>query len=119
MSGFASRTWGENVISALAEGACAGENQTVQSVLGLGVKQVRAEEYIPIGWKIVHPSHSVTQYQGITWCGMDFSISVQIEHAMLWDDQGVSASRFPATEQEEMLENGHSHRQLWRQLRLE
>ena len=24
-------------------------------------------------------------------CGMDFSISVQIEHAMYWSDQGVSA----------------------------
>ena len=52
-------------------GPCAGEIHTMQSIgnsLGLGVKQVRAEAYIPIEWKIAHPSHSVAQYRGITWC---------------------------------------------------
>ena len=81
----------------LRAGPCAGEIQTMQSngnSLGLGVQQARAGAYFPIGWKIVHPSHSVAQYQGITcWscAAWTSSISVQTEHAMLWDDQGVSA----------------------------
>ena len=99
--------------------------QSVGNSLGLGVVQVRAEAYIPIGWKILHPSHSVVHYRGITCCwncaGMDFSISVQTEHAVFWSDQGASVRRFeqdqaevptaywnvlalPATEREELLE---------------
>ena len=30
---------------------------------------------------------------GLELCGMDFSISVQVEHAMFWSDQGVSGRR--------------------------
>ena len=55
----------------LRAGPCSGEIQTMQSIgnsLGMDVRQVRAGAYIPIGWKIVHPSHSVAQYRGITWC---------------------------------------------------
>ena len=55
----------------LRAGPCSGEIQTMQSIgnsLGMNVQQVRAGAYIPIGWKIVHPSHSVAQYRGITWC---------------------------------------------------
>ena len=69
---FATRAWGEtSVVRWLSAGPCAGEIQTMQSIgnsLGLGVQQVRAGAYIPIGWKIAHPSHSVAQYRGITWC---------------------------------------------------
>ena len=42
--------------------------QSIGNSLGMDVQQVRAGAYIPIGWKIVHPSHSVAQYRGITWC---------------------------------------------------
>ena len=60
-----------SVLRWIRAGPCAGEIQTMQSIgnsLGLGVQQVRAGAYIPIGWKIVHPSHSVAQYRGVTWC---------------------------------------------------
>ena len=55
----------------LRAGPCSCEIQTMQSIgnsLGMDVQQVRAGAYIPIGWKIVHPSHSVAQYRGVTWC---------------------------------------------------
>ena len=55
----------------LRAGPCPGEIQIMQSSgnsLGMDVQQVRAGAYIPFGWKIVHPSHSVAQYRGITWC---------------------------------------------------
>ena len=81
----------------LSLGPCAGEIQTMQSIgssLGLGVQQVRAGACIPIGWKIVHPSHSVAQsryYVVLELCGMDFSIFVQTEYAMFGRDEGVGA----------------------------
>ena len=55
----------------LRAGPCAGKIQTMQSIgnsLGLGVKQVRAVASIPIGCEIIHPSYSVAQYRGVTWC---------------------------------------------------
>ena len=55
----------------LRAGPLSGEIQTMQSTrnsLGMAVQQVRAGTYIPIGWKIVHPSHSVPQYRGVMWC---------------------------------------------------
>ena len=55
----------------LKAGPCSGEIQTMQSIgnsLGMDVQQVRSGAYIPNGWKIVHPSHSVAQYREITWC---------------------------------------------------
>ena len=55
----------------LRAGPCPGEIQIMQSIgnsLGMDVQQVRAGAYIPIGWKIVHPSHSVAQHRGVTWC---------------------------------------------------
>ena len=60
---------GRNVVCTLAKGT--GEIQTMQTIgntLGLAVQQARAGAYIPMEWKIVHPSHSVAQYRGITWC---------------------------------------------------
>ena len=42
-------------------------------------------------------------YTMLELCGMDFSISLQIEHAMFWRDQGVGARPFEQ-EQEVMLE---------------
>ena len=72
---------------------CAGEIQTICRVLGtlLGVQQARAGAYIPIGWKIEHPSrcHVVLEL-----CSMDFSIFMQTEYAMFRRDQGVGAKRF-------------------------
>ena len=53
----------------LRAGPCAGEIQAMQNIgnsPGLGVQQVRAVAYVPIGWKIVHQSHSVAQYRGVT-----------------------------------------------------
>ena len=41
---------------------------SIGNSLGMDVQQVRAGAYIPTGWKIVHPSHSVAQYRGVTWC---------------------------------------------------
>ena len=75
---------------------CANEIQTMQSIgnsLGLGVQQVRAGAYIPIGWKIVHPSHSVAQYRRITWC-WNCAAWTSTEYAMFGRDQGVGARRF-------------------------
>ena len=60
-----------SLVRLLRAGPCSGEIQTMQSTgiaLGMAVQQLRAVTYIPIGWKIVHPSHSVAQYGGVTWC---------------------------------------------------
>ena len=69
---FVSRAWGEtSLVRWLRAGPCSGEIQTIQSIgnsLGMAVQQVRAGAYCPIGWKIVHPSHSVALYRGVTWC---------------------------------------------------
>ena len=82
----------------LRAGPCAGEIQSMQSIgnsLGLGVKQVLCGSI---------RSNSVERRTSLTFsgsisrnrvelalCGTDFSIFVQIEHAMFWSDQGVSA----------------------------
>ena len=53
--------------------------------------QVRAVAYIPIGWKIVHPS-------SVTWCWNCAAWTTRslckIEYAMFGRDQGVGAGRF-------------------------
>ena len=77
----------------LRAGPRTGEIQTMQSIgnsLVLGVQQVRAGAYIPIGW---------------TMCGVDFSISVQVEYAKFCeqDRAGVPAACWPLPA-EEMLE---------------
>ena len=77
----------------LRAGPCSGEIQTMQSIgnsLGMDVQQVRAGAYIPIGWKIVHPSHSVARnHVVLELCGMDIAIFVQVERAMFGSHQVV------------------------------
>ena len=109
-------------------GPCAGEIQTMQSIrnsLGLGVRQVRAGAHKAIGRKIIHPSHSVAQYRGVTWCWNCAARTSPSQCKLSTQCSGVikasardAVSRIkrgyparanmswplPATEQEEMLE---------------
>ena len=67
--------------------------QSTGNSLGVDVQQVRAGAYIPIGWKIVHPSHSggpISRcYVVLDLCGMDIAILVQTEYAMFGSHQVV------------------------------
>ena len=52
-------------------GPCSGEIQTMQSVgilLGWEWNSFVRGHTFQFGWKIVHSSHPVAQYRGITWC---------------------------------------------------
>ena len=53
------------------------------------------EHTFQLGGKTYIPSHFCGQISRnrveLALCGTDFSIFVQIEHAMFWGDQGVSA----------------------------
>ena len=82
-------------------GPCSSEIQTLQSIgnsLGMAVQQVRAGAYIPI-WvencaSLAFSGPISRCYVVLELCGVDFSISVQIEFAMFGRDQGVGTGRF-------------------------
>ena len=101
------QVWKQNMcetslVRRLKVGPCASEIQTMQSIgssLGLGVQQTRAGACIHPNWVENSASFACSgptskHYVVLELCGMDFSIFMQIEHAMFGRDQGVGARRF-------------------------
>ena len=90
-----------SLVSWLRAGPCVGEIQTMQSIVKFSRTGSATGSCGSIHSNWVEDCASLAfsgpmsrHYVVLELCGMDFSISVQIEYAVFGSDQGVSARRF-------------------------